>query len=112
MTQKKPLKAKILDFNLATHLEICQELGRRLRLKRLLKRLKQTELALRAGVSVGTVKNLESKGQSSIESLVRVVVALDLVNDLSLLFGSKLQSIAEVEQMERLVSKSIPRRVR
>lgn len=112
MTPKTPLKAKILDFNLASQEEICLELGRRLRVKRLLKKLKQSELALRAGVSVGTVKNLESKGQSSIETLVRVVVALGLVDDLSQLFESRFQSIAEMEQMERLASKSIPRRVR
>jgi len=112
MKANKHIKANILDFNLSSHEEICQELGRRLKIQRLSKKLKQQDLAKMAGVSVGTVKNIESKGQSSIESLVRISRALDLLQDLSALFEIKIRSIAQMEQIENLITAKVPRRVR
>jgi transcriptional regulator with XRE-family HTH domain len=49
----------------------------------------QVELAQRAGLSSGTVKNLETKGQASLESFVHIVAALGLADDLGELFRSK-----------------------
>ena len=85
---------------LAANEEICRELGSRLKAQRLARNLGQKELAARAGVSAGTVKNLENKGQSSLESLIRIVSALDLVEELGSLFVLRTRSIAEMEQAE------------
>jgi len=112
MAKKLPLKDKILDFKLASQKEICAELGRRLKMQRLLKKFKQQDLAVMAGVSVGTVKNLEAKGQSSIESLVRVTMALDLTQELATLFEIKISSIDQMARIEKLSMDRIPRRVR
>lgn len=106
------LKDNILDFKLSTTQEICQTLGQRLKQQRLLKRLKQQELAARAGVSLGTIKNLEAKGQSSLETLIRIVAALDLVSEMEKLFTLKLQSIAQMEKIEKLFRQKRPQRVR
>jgi transcriptional regulator with XRE-family HTH domain len=112
MSNKTNLKDKILSFRLASYTEICQELGQRLKIQRLTKRFKQQELADRAGISIGTVKNLESKGQSSLETLVRVITALDLVHELEPFLVFRAQSIAQMEKIEKIKMKKIPQRVR
>ncbi|MBY0238815.1 MAG: helix-turn-helix domain-containing protein [Burkholderiaceae bacterium] len=89
----------MLDFAFATHQEICAELGQRLKRQRLVQALTQKDLAERAGVALGTVKNLEAKGISSLESLIRIVMALGLLDDLASLF--ELQATYSIAQMER-----------
>ena len=100
----------MLDFYFATHEEVCKELGARLKTQRLAQAITQEELAARAGVSAGTIKNLESKGQSSIESVVRVGLALGLSDDLQALFKLKVKSIAQMEQTEQVRRIRAPRR--
>ena len=112
MSQNKSVRAKILDFKLLAHGEVCRELGQRLRVQRLTKNLKQQDLADRAGVAVGTIKNIESKGRSSLESLVRVIMALNLIHELEGLFTLKIRSIAQMEKLENLNLEKIPRRAR
>lgn len=91
-----------MDFAFASFEEIQAELGARLRRQRLAQLITQKELAARAGLSVGTVKTLEATGQSSLDSLVRVVSALGLVDELGGLFVLKTNSIAAMERVERV----------
>ncbi|OFZ83256.1 MAG: hypothetical protein A2583_03210 [Bdellovibrionales bacterium RIFOXYD1_FULL_53_11] len=112
MTVKNNIKAKKLDFKMATPEEVCRELGLRLRAHRLARNIKQQELAGMAGVSTGTVKNLESHGQSSLDTLVRIAAALDLVQDFESLFEVRINSIAQMEQIEKITSGSLRRRAR
>jgi transcriptional regulator with XRE-family HTH domain len=85
----------MFSFDLATADEIGLELAKRLRSHRLAQNLGQTELAARAGVSRGTVQNLEAKGQASLESLLKIVTALGLAGSLSELLRPT--SIKEME---------------
>jgi transcriptional regulator with XRE-family HTH domain len=101
----------MLDFSFATADEIAQELARRLKVARLAQGLRQPELALRAGVSAGTVKALENKGQSTIASLIRVVQALGLTADLQQAFVLHVRSIADMEQAQQAPRKRAPRRL-
>ncbi len=87
----------IIDFKMATASECCLQLGGRLKAKRLSSGLMQAELALRAGVSRGTVVALENNGRSTLNSLVRVVQALGLVDQLGALFLPEIRSIADME---------------
>jgi transcriptional regulator with XRE-family HTH domain len=87
----------MFSFDLATADEIGLELAKRLRSHRLAQNLGQTELAARAGVSRGTVQNLEAKGQASLESLLKIVTALGLAGSLSELFVLRPTSIKEME---------------
>lgn len=87
----------MLSFELASAAEIGAELGNRIRDQRLAQNLAQTDLAGRAGVSPGTVRNLEGKGQASLESLLRIVMALGLAGSLSELFVLRSASIKEME---------------
>ena len=55
-------------------------------------------------------QNLETKGQCTLESLVRVAVILDLTEELGQLFTLKITSIALMEKIENW--RSLPKRVR
>lgn len=100
----------MLDFSFATADEISQELARRLKAARLAQGIQQPELALRAGVSAGTVKALENKGQSTLASLIRVVQALGLTQDLQQAFVLQVRSIADMEQAQQASRQRAPRR--
>ena len=84
-------------FELLSATEICEELCARLRAQRLAQNLQQAELATRAGVSVGTIRNLEQKGQITLALLVNVAIALGVVGDMNELFQPKLISIKALE---------------
>lgn len=78
--------------------EIQRTLGGRLRAQRLAQGLPQRELAQMAGLSLGALRKLEGNGQSSLETLIRTVQALGLVNELEGLFVLRRQSIAQMEK--------------
>lgn len=65
----------LLDFTFATSEEIRTALAERLKAARLGRNMQQSELAAAAGVSRGTVHNLETKAQCSFDSVVRVAMA-------------------------------------
>lgn len=101
----------MLDLGFATPEEIRHELGVRLKAQRLAQRLAQDELAARAGVSIGTVKNLENHGQASLESVLRIALALGLADHFQALFALQVQSIAQMEQTEKSKRIRAPRRL-
>ncbi len=101
----------MLDIGFSTYDEICRELGARLKAQRLAQMLTQEELAARAGVSIGTVKNIENKGQSSIESVVRLGLALGLADHFQELFNLQVKSIAQMDQVEQSKRIRAPRRI-
>ena len=57
--------------------ELQSELGERLRALRLNRNLAQSEVAAKAGVSLRSVINLEGGRGSTVETLVRVLNAMD-----------------------------------
>ena len=93
----------LLDFTFATSGEIRADLAARLKAARLSRNLQQCELAAAAGVSRGTIHNLETKAQCSFDSLVRIAMALGMAKDLSNVFVRTPTSIAEMEAAERPV---------
>ena len=93
-----------VTFHLSTSAEILHALGVRLREQRLAQSLTQRELAQMAGLSLGALRKLESSGQCSLETLIRVAQALGLQEALDDLFVLKRQSIAQMEQVD-LVSR-------
>lgn len=89
-----------MTFHISTSTEILQALGARLREQRLAQSLTQRELAQMAGLSLGALRKLESDGQCSLETLVRVAQALGLLDNLDDLFVLKRQSIAQMQQAD------------
>lgn len=94
-----------IDFEFSSSLEICRELGSRLRTHRLAQNLQQSELAQKAGVSQLTIINLENKGNVSFLSFIYVVRALGLIDELSTLFKSQTKSIAMMEAAEAITKR-------
>lgn len=72
----------VVVFEFLTIPELARELGERLKNCRLGRRLEQTELAERAGISDRTVRALEKGTGSSVDSLLRVMKALGILEGL------------------------------
>jgi transcriptional regulator with XRE-family HTH domain len=102
----------MLDMGFATEQEVRSELGKRLRCKRIALDLPQAALAAKSGVSISTIKLIESKGQSTLENLVKVLIALGLVGELQNLFVYKPISIAMMERMNATPRQRAPRRAK
>ncbi len=64
---------------------VLAELGTRLKRHRLRRNMTQAELAREAGVSKSTVERLEAGSSTQLSSFVRLLRALDLLENLNLL---------------------------
>ena len=51
------------------------------------KRVTQKELSKKSGVTYGTIRQFEQKGKISLESLLKLADALDMLSDFDLLFN-------------------------
>lgn len=94
-----------MSLSLSTPAEIAQTLARRLRVARLAQGVSQAELALRAGVSVGTIRNLERDGDCTFVTVIKVAQCLRLEGGFEALFAPGVQSIAELTRLEDAKSK-------
>ena len=91
-----------MTFMLSSVEEILQTLGGRIRTQRLAQGISQQVLADRAGLSLGAVRQLEGRGQSGLDTLVRVLFVLGIVDELEDLFVLRQQSIAQMERANDL----------
>jgi transcriptional regulator with XRE-family HTH domain len=94
-----------MPFHFATAHEIAQTLAQRLKVARLARGLTQAELATRAGVSVGTIRNLERDGDCAFVTVIKVAQCLRLEGGFEALFAPGVQSIAELTRLEDAKSK-------
>ena len=88
--------------------ELCRGLGERLRRRRLALGWTQAELAERCGLSLSTLKLLESRGYGSVQRLVRAACILGMENDLSALFKHP-EPMASIEALKRSERRRAPR---
>jgi len=66
--------------------DVLLEFAQKHRKLRKQKKLSQSELAVRSGVSLGSVKRFESSGKISLESLLKLAYILDRLEDFSEVF--------------------------
>lgn len=71
-----------MSFYAATDQAVLEELGRRLRQRRLDRNLSQQDVAERAGLDRTTVGALERDGRASLLTVVQVLRALDALDEL------------------------------
>ena len=94
-----------MDLSYKTPEELQGVLGERLRALRLSRNLAQRELAGKGGLSLRALINLEAGKGSTIESLVRVLKALDATDAIELLAPqpqiSPLQMLKQGAQVRR-----------
>lgn len=76
-----------MSFILKSQQEVMQEIAKRAKLKRLEQNLTQEGLALRSGVSLGSIKRFERSGEISLKSLIDIALTLGCLEDFSALFA-------------------------
>ncbi len=80
-----------------TYNEINMELAKRVVLLRRRKKISQTELGKRSGVSFGSIKRFEQTGEISLSSLTKIAIALNVEKEMDNLFSKvEFSSIEEV----------------
>ena len=72
--------------NLISPLDIRLGIADRLKRIRLDQNVSQEQLVERSGVSLGSLRRFESKGEISLKSLVRLAISLNRAQDFDLLF--------------------------
>lgn len=86
-----------LLFNPKTPNEIAKELIEKIKQHRKKLKISQAQLATKSGVSLGSIKRFESKYEISLNSFIKILIALNLEQDLENLFTQKnYNSIDEV----------------
>jgi len=80
-----------------TWTEINNNIAQKIVRLRKRKKITQTQLAARSGVSLGSLKRFEQSGEISLQSLTKIAIALDVENELEDLFNNvPFASIEEV----------------
>ncbi len=82
---KKQLK--VIMISIKSPFEIAKEIAKKAQDKRLKLNLGQRTLSEKSGVSYGTLKKFEQKGQISLESLLKIALALDELDTFEHLFA-------------------------
>ena len=86
-----------LLFNPKTPNDIAKELVEKIKQHRKKLKISQAQLASKSGVSLGSIKRFESKHEISLNSFIKILIALNLERDLENLFMQKnYNSIDEV----------------
>ena len=84
-------------FNPKTPNDIAKELVEKIKQHRKKLKISQAQLASKSGVSLGSIKRFESKYEISLNSFIKILIALNLEGDLENLFTQKnYSSIDEV----------------
>ena len=84
-------------FNSKTPNDIAKELVEKIKQYRKKLKISQSQLAAKSGVSLGSIKRFESKYEISLNSFIKILIALNLEQDLENLFTQKsYNSINEV----------------
>ena len=86
-----------------TWMEIDTDIAKRMSQLRKRRKISQKELAVRSGVSLGSLKRFEQSGEISLQSLTKLAIALEVEGELEDLFSEvPFASIEEVlnEQTE------------
>ncbi len=80
-----------------TWTEINNDIAQKIVRLRKRKKITQKQLAARSGVSLGSLKRFEQRGEISLQSLTKIAIALDVENELEDLFNNvPFASIEEV----------------
>ncbi len=90
------------DYPLETPETVALQLAQRCRNLRLMRRLKQSSLAARSGVSLASLRRFEQTGQISLKHLLDLAFVLGRLGDFDTLFQPPpADSIAALEALSR-----------
>lgn len=87
----------MINLTQRTYKEINNEIAGRMIALRKRKKISQSALAKKSGVSFGSIKRFEQTGEISLSSLTKVAIALDAENEMDQLFTNvEFASIEEI----------------
>ena len=99
-----------MSLMLKTPQEIAREIAIRARAKRLSLNLTQKTLSERSGVSVSVLKKFEHTGKISLESLLKLALSLDALEDFLEVFKS--QDLEKAPSLEAILKEKNRKRGR
>ena len=91
-----------MRFDFYTPSEIGNILGERLKAQRLVLNLTQATLAEKAGIGVSTVARIESGQGGTLDNIIRLAIALGMINHFAELFENVPANIEEVIAKQNL----------
>ena len=77
----------MISINMTTPQEMQKKIAQKVRTKRLALDLSQQTLSEKSGVSYGVLKKFEKTGKISLESLLKLALALESMDDFNALFA-------------------------
>ncbi|KAA6347788.1 hypothetical protein EZS27_004741 [termite gut metagenome] len=83
------IKDNIITFISDSYDAIIYSIAKRVKERRLEKNLTQKDLASRSGLSFGTYRRFETKGEISLRGLVMIASTLEMTNDFDTLFSTR-----------------------
>lgn len=89
----------MLAINIQTPSSIMLQLKNKFKDRRLFLELTQDGLSSRSGVSLGSLKRFESSGQISLESLLKLSLVLECLDDFTLIANEKTQTISSIDDL-------------
>ena len=90
------------DYQLITAEELGLKLAEKARERRLALGWKQSTLAERSGVSLGSLRRFETEGLISLSSLLNIAMAMGHLEDFMKVFEAPdIQSLQELEERDR-----------
>lgn len=103
-----PSTPRLQEYSLHTPEKIRRQIADRTRELRLDRGWKQTTLAERAGVSLGSLRRFERTGKVSLDNLLRLAFALHRLDDFAALLEPP--PVRSIDELERREEKDTPKR--
>ncbi len=95
-----------MDWNSLSNTNVVREIGIRLKRERLNKKMTQQQLAVKAGISLFTVAQIEKGNSVSISMLIAVMRVLRLLDNLELLLpGTSISPVALLNQSQKVIKR-------
>ncbi len=89
----------MLDINISTPTSIMDDLKKRYKQKRLSLNFTQTGLGRRSGVSLGSIKRFENSGKISLESLLKLSLVIECLDDFKNIANPKNGIINSIDEL-------------
>lgn len=100
----------MLSINISTPDSIMSRLRDKYRQLRLQQDLTQSGLSARSGVSLGSIKRFESTGQISLESLLKISVILECLDDFNKVANPQESKVDSLKQLLNTKTKPTKKR--
>ena len=94
----------MMSVDLRTRKEVQRELATRFKSRRLELDLTQEGLALRAGVSWGSLKRFEHKGLIALDSLLKLALALGCLGDFDKVCANDGRSLGATKSLDEILA--------